>query len=129
MKCDIIERTYLIAIDSEGNEYVLKDTAVNGFPVNDETLIEKDVEGEVEIVEEQDRYDDGSYSRTYTEIRYFNREKKLTWQEREMGKELTTCQSGSDGECNHPMCPQLRDGEPEKTGRSCPLYDWDREDD
>ena len=33
----------------------------------------------------------------------------------------------SDGECMWKQCPQLRDGEPEKTGRTCPLP-W-REDD
>ncbi len=31
------------------------------------------------------------------------------------------CRSGSDGECDFPGCPQIRDGEPEKTGRACPL--------
>ena len=34
---------------------------------------------------------------------------------------LTYCAGGSDGECYHPGCPQLRDGEPEKSGRHCPL--------
>lgn len=37
--------------------------------------------------------------------------------------ELTTCASNRDGECNHKSCPQLRDNEPGKTGRSCPLPD------
>jgi hypothetical protein len=31
------------------------------------------------------------------------------------------CQAGQDGECAHPKCPQIRDGEPGKTGRHCPL--------
>lgn len=30
------------------------------------------------------------------------------------------CLSGRDGECNWSGCPQNRDGEPMKTGRSCP---------
>ena len=35
---------------------------------------------------------------------------------------LDECQaSSSDGECIHPFCPQNLDGEPEKTGRDCPL--------
>lgn len=38
---------------------------------------------------------------------------------------LKNCQSGSDGECNDPMCPQKADNEPQKTGRSCPIYNWD----
>lgn len=37
---------------------------------------------------------------------------------------LTRCQSNSDGECDHHDCPQIKDGEPQATGRSCPLYPW-----
>ncbi|WP_216675155.1 hypothetical protein [Paraburkholderia elongata] len=31
------------------------------------------------------------------------------------------CAASNDGECSHSQCPQLRDGEPEKSGRHCPL--------
>jgi len=31
------------------------------------------------------------------------------------------CRAGSDGECRWAECPQLRDREPEETGRHCPL--------
>lgn len=41
---------------------------------------------------------------------------------------LTHCAADKDGECNHPDCPQLRDNEPYKSGRSCPLPDWDEDD-
>lgn len=34
---------------------------------------------------------------------------------------IPDCHAGSDGECNWKICPQLRDGEPDKTGRHCPL--------
>lgn len=34
---------------------------------------------------------------------------------------LTLCATGRDGECGHAQCPQLRDGEPHKSGRHCPL--------
>lgn len=34
---------------------------------------------------------------------------------------LTGCAAGKDGDCTHSQCPQLRDGEPSKTGRHCPL--------
>lgn len=34
---------------------------------------------------------------------------------------LTACAANRDGECNHPECPQNRDGEPKKSGRHCPL--------
>jgi len=34
-----------------------------------------------------------------------------------------TCHSARDGDCDHPDCPQNSDGEPEKSGRHCPL-DW-----
>lgn len=33
----------------------------------------------------------------------------------------TGCCAGTDGECLWKDCPQLRDGEPEKSGRHCPL--------
>jgi hypothetical protein len=38
-----------------------------------------------------------------------------------------TCHAGRDGDCYWQRCPQLRDGEPKKSGRSCPL--WRREED
>lgn len=31
------------------------------------------------------------------------------------------CHGASDGECIWKSCPQLRDDEPHKTGRHCPL--------
>lgn len=34
---------------------------------------------------------------------------------------MTRCQSNNDGDCDWNDCPQLRDGEPMKTGRHCPL--------
>lgn len=34
---------------------------------------------------------------------------------------LTHCQAGQDGECFSVACPQLRDGEPAKSQRFCPL--------
>ena len=36
-------------------------------------------------------------------------------------KVIAQCQAGNDGECVHKSCPQLRDNEPLKTGRHCPL--------
>jgi len=46
----------------------------------------------------------------------------------ETDKAVDKCQSDADGECNWDQCPQLRDAEPETTGRSCPMYDWHNED-
>ena len=38
------------------------------------------------------------------------------------------CRGARDGECIWEHCPQLRDGEPEKSGRHCPLdYGYDDE--
>lgn len=37
------------------------------------------------------------------------------------GRRMTRCQADDDGYCEWEHCPQLRDGEPEKTGRHCPL--------
>ncbi len=31
------------------------------------------------------------------------------------------CAAARDGDCSHSQCPQLRDGEPVKSGRHCPL--------
>lgn len=43
---------------------------------------------------------------------------------------LTQCAAAWDGECAHMDCPQVRDGEPHKTGRACPLrwFDWPADD-
>ncbi|MBD3321204.1 MAG: hypothetical protein GF350_08935 [Chitinivibrionales bacterium] len=35
----------------------------------------------------------------------------------------TECMANRDGECTHPGCPQVRDGEPKRSGRSCPRGD------
>lgn len=40
---------------------------------------------------------------------------------------LARCAANRDGECGHAECPQLRDGEPAKSGRHCPL-DHDQEE-
>lgn len=45
-------------------------------------------------------------------------------QQRPRSPTLSACQAGMDGECNDTRCPQERDGEPIKTGRSCPLPHW-----
>ncbi|MGX9313657.1 hypothetical protein ACWXWE_13030 [Pantoea ananatis] len=34
---------------------------------------------------------------------------------------LEHCAAGKDGECYHRQCPQIRDIEPENSGRHCPL--------
>lgn len=34
------------------------------------------------------------------------------------------CQAGKDGDCYWKDCPQLRDKEPEKNGRACPLFNY-----
>ncbi|WP_167668406.1 hypothetical protein [Roseomonas gilardii] len=38
------------------------------------------------------------------------------------------CHGGRDGECNWKRCPQIRDNEPEATGRHCPLDTGDDDD-
>lgn len=39
-----------------------------------------------------------------------------------INRPLTRCAAGQDGECGAGQCPQHRDNEPHKSGRSCPLY-------
>lgn len=41
---------------------------------------------------------------------------------------LTRCAAASDGECFHSQCPQLKDGEPAKSGRHCPIDTWKDDD-
>ncbi len=43
--------------------------------------------------------------------------------------QLKHCEAGRDGECFHMFCPQLRDNEPKSSGRGCPLYTWNDDDD
>lgn len=38
------------------------------------------------------------------------------------------CHAQMDGDCDWKDCPQLRDGEPEKSGRHCPLDRRDYDD-
>jgi hypothetical protein len=44
-------------------------------------------------------------------------------------KPLTRCAAGRDGECGHAQCPQLRDSEPAKSSRHCPLDNHNNEED
>lgn len=37
------------------------------------------------------------------------------------------CHADRDGDCTWVECPQLRDGEPEKSGRHCPLDTMNKE--
>lgn len=50
--------------------------------------------------------------------------------EKEHGQQAVNphCHSASDGECFWKGCPQLREGEPHKTGRHCPLPKWEDEE-
>lgn len=36
-------------------------------------------------------------------------------------EQVLGCHAGRDGDCSWKGCPQLRDNEPESTGRACPL--------
>lgn len=47
-----------------------------------------------------------------------------TPRERKFETPLTRCAAHNDGDCTHPECPQIRDKEPEKSGRHCPLDTW-----
>lgn len=39
-----------------------------------------------------------------------------------------SCHANSEGDCDWRRCPQIRDGEPEKTGRHCPRDIHDEDD-
>lgn len=36
-------------------------------------------------------------------------------------EQINGCHAQQDGDCTWKECPQLRDGEPKKSGRRCPL--------
>lgn len=42
------------------------------------------------------------------------------------GRYMTRCHADCDDHCEWENCPQIRDGEPEKSGRHCPLDAEDR---
>ena len=44
------------------------------------------------------------------------------------GRYMTRCQADDDDDCQWEGCPQLRDKEPETSGRHCPLDAKDRRD-
>jgi len=48
-------------------------------------------------------------------------EPKMPLQYNMQGRRFSRCQADDDDHCVHRNCPQLRDGEPKKTGRHCPL--------
>ena len=50
--------------------------------------------------------------------------KAQTIANRERYEDRERCHAASDGECDALTCPQLRDGEPAKTGRHCPIDTW-----
>lgn len=65
----------------------------------------------------------------YCDVHKYTKEFVLNTIKNKLTYNLNDCYAGRDGECNHELCPQLRDGEPEKTGRFCPLPHWsDHED-
>lgn len=37
------------------------------------------------------------------------------------------CRADCDGMCEHPKCPQFLDGEPQRSGRHCPLDNYEDE--
>lgn len=40
---------------------------------------------------------------------------------KDMAEKHPNCRADRDGDCTWELCPQNRDGEPEKTGRHCPI--------
>lgn len=62
-----------------------------------------------------------SVARLKSEISRLTAELAEARAEGERAKTLNHCAAARDGDCIHALCPQLRDGEPHKTGRHCPL--------
>lgn len=51
----------------------------------------------------------------------------MTKQTTKQVKQRLVCHADRDGECTWKQCPQNRDSEPKKSGRSCPLH-WPEDD-
>ena len=65
---NIIKISHLVAIDENGETYKLLDFPDSTY---EEEIIYSDVEGDITTEEQQDKYEDGSYARSYTEYKYF----------------------------------------------------------
>ena len=65
IKCKIVKRCFIVAIDEDGNTYKVPDVE------NSEEVIFKSIEGIAKVETKQDRYSDGSYARSESEIRTF----------------------------------------------------------
>ncbi len=65
-------------------------------------------------------------SENWTEAHQQASEPKMTDTSKPTPDTNERCHANRDGECVHERCPQLRDNEPHKSGRHCPL---DKEDD
>jgi hypothetical protein len=59
----------------------------------------------------------GVLRRTYFKVAY----QRAVKEEGERANPEERCHADSDGDCEWHGCPQLRDGEPAKSGRHCPL--------
>lgn len=57
-------------------------------------------------------------------FRECNEGRARTIANRERYEDRERCHAQKDGDCEHEGCPQLRDGEPAKTGRHCPIDTW-----
>ena len=68
---NIVKKIYYVAKDEDGNIYSLKN-----FDIKDsEEIIQHNVEGNIITEEIQDRYENGEYARSYSEISYFELKK------------------------------------------------------
>lgn len=45
-----------------------------------------------------------------------------------LGPNGPRCRAAKDGDCSWVDCPQLRDDEPAKSGRHCPIDNWSEDD-
>ena len=68
LTCKIVQRTYLVAIDKDGNEYEIMNFNES---VKGEEILYESIDGTFSIEETQDMYDDGTFARSFTEHRYF----------------------------------------------------------
>ena len=68
MKAKILKKEYYVARTTDGKEYPVD---INNSIINEAFIDHEVIDGDIITDEVQDRYDDGSFSRSYTVIEKF----------------------------------------------------------
>jgi len=95
--------------------YIFENLNFNNYPHGGSRVLLEDKQGTRQLICDTygdiDNFDDMELkSKIHETIRNYFKKKNNQY-----------CHANNDGDCYWKNCPQLKDGEPEKTGRHCPL--------